>query len=256
MPTHLEVLFSPAEFERLPQRDLRQTVCVVFDILRATSTIVTALANGASAIVPVAEIDEALAVRKDNPNVLLAGERNGFRITADLARGVDFDLGNSPREFTSERVQGRIVVMTTTNGTRALRACVGARTVLIGSFLGLRAVADWILARAPERLLLVCSGTHEEAAYEDALGAGALADLIWTAYERGARADSAIMAREIYRVACNHLIEAVGNARNGRRLLAIPELAEDVAYVLRRDTISVVAALAKDGAIRLIPTPR
>ena len=87
MPTTLEVLFAPAEFARLDQRDLRHTVCVVFDVLRATSTMVTALGNGAAAIAPVAEIAEALAFRQRQPDVLLAGERDGVRIAGAPDRG-------------------------------------------------------------------------------------------------------------------------------------------------------------------------
>src|SRR2546422_11748827 len=96
----LEVLFAPAEFAALHQRDLSETACVVFDVLRATSTMVTALANGAAAIIPVAGIPEALAIRQRQPEVLLAGERDGLRIQADLTGSIAFDLGNSPREFT------------------------------------------------------------------------------------------------------------------------------------------------------------
>ena len=121
----LEVILSPAEFAGLRQRDLSQAVCVVFDILRATTSMITALANGAEAIIPVGEISEALALRQKNPSVLLAGERHGLRIRADLTGSIDFDLGNSPREFTVEKVSGKIIVMTTTNGTRALRAWFG-----------------------------------------------------------------------------------------------------------------------------------
>jgi hypothetical protein len=120
MSTTLEVLFAPAEYASLNQHDLRQTVCVVFDVLRATSTMVAALDNGAAAIVPVADIAEALDLRRREPDVLLAGERNGLRIQGDLTGGIEFDLGNSPREFTRARVEGRTIVMTTTNGTRAL----------------------------------------------------------------------------------------------------------------------------------------
>jgi 2-phosphosulfolactate phosphatase len=121
MKTSLDVHLTPAEFARLRSRDLSQSVCVVFDILRATSTMVTALANGAAAILPVAEISDALAIRMERPEVLLAGEREGLRILSSSSGGVDFDLGNSPREFTPERVQDKTIVMTTTNGTRALR---------------------------------------------------------------------------------------------------------------------------------------
>jgi len=144
MPVRLEVLLSPAEFANLRNRDLSQTVCVVFDILRATTSMVTALANGAEAIIPVAEISEALAIRQQRPDVLLAGEREGVRIPTELTGGVQFDLGNSPREYTAAKVQGKTIVMTTTNGTRALRACAGAKTVLVGSFLNLRANYNWL----------------------------------------------------------------------------------------------------------------
>src|SRR5690242_5450765 len=137
MAPAINVLFTPAEFEVLPQRDLSQSVCVVFDVLRATSTIVTALANGAEAVIPAAAIQDCLALRRTRPDLLLAGERNGFRIGAELAQGVEFDFGNSPREFTREKVERRTIVLTTTNGSRALRACATAQTVLAGSFLNL-----------------------------------------------------------------------------------------------------------------------
>src|SRR5689334_9123742 len=142
MPSDVEVLFTPAEFAALGQRDLRDTACVVFDVLRATSSMVMALAGGANAILPVTDIPEAIAERKKDPGVLLAGERDGLRITKELTGSVDFDLGNSPREFTSRDLRGRRIVMTTTNGTRALQACSGARMVLVCSFLNLRATAD------------------------------------------------------------------------------------------------------------------
>src|ERR1043166_2461338 len=114
----LEVLFSPADFIALKQRKLGGAACVVFDVFRATSSIVSALANDAAAVIPVAEIADALTLRKKDPAILLAGERNGGRIPASLTGGTDFDLGNSPREFTKEKVAGRTIAMTTTNGTR------------------------------------------------------------------------------------------------------------------------------------------
>src|SRR5882672_486003 len=157
MEPRLEVLFTPAEFDRLPERNLSETVCVVFDVLRATSTMVTALANGAAAILPVVDIPQALGVRQRESRVLLAGERDGLRIGAELTGGIAFDLGNSPREFTRGKVSGRTIAMTTTNGTRALRACASARTVVLGSFLNLGAVAGLIHKTEPADLLLVCS---------------------------------------------------------------------------------------------------
>ena len=140
----IEAILTPAELPALARRDLRDAACVVLDVLRATSTFVTALHNGAKAIVPVSEIAEALAFRQKQPDVLLGGERDGVRIRAAQTGGIDFDLGNSPREFTPEKVRGKTIVSTTTNGTRALRACTGAKTVLAASFLNLTATAEFI----------------------------------------------------------------------------------------------------------------
>jgi 2-phosphosulfolactate phosphatase len=246
----LEVLFTPAEFVALRERDLSQTVCVVFDILRATTSMMAALANGAAAVLPVGEIEEALGIRRDWPAVLLAGERDGLRIQANLTGGIDFDLGNSPREFAPETVRGRTIVMTTTNGTRALRSCLPAKQIFIGSFLGLKAIARWIQLQTPDHLMLVCSGTYEQASYEDTLAAGALCDRIWSSYGTGAVADSAAIAREIYRVSQHDLLGAIQHARNGRRLLRHPDLAGDVPFCLQCDTIPFLAELTKEGVVR------
>ncbi|MCI0536405.1 MAG: 2-phosphosulfolactate phosphatase [Verrucomicrobiales bacterium] len=245
----LEVLFTPAEFGALAERDLSRTVCVVFDILRATSSMITALANGAVAILPVSAISEALALRERQCDLLLAGERNGLRIRRDLTGGIDFDLANSPREFTREIVRGKTIVMTTTNGTRALRACQGASTVLVGSFLNLNAVAAVIEATPPGQLLVVCSGTHEEASYEDALAAGALCDLIWQSWASAHVADSAQIARDLFLGTRGNLLAAMGHSRNARRLLSLPELADDVPYCLDLNTTRVLAVLRPDGRV-------
>jgi len=250
MPHSIEVMFTPAEFELLPQRDLSQTMCIVFDVLRATSSMLTAIANGAQTIIPVAEITEALAMRQKVPGALLAGERNGFRITAQQTGGIEFDLGNSPREYTPERVRGKTIITTTTNGTRALRACAGAQTVLIGAFLNLQALVDWIQFTHPQDLLLVCGGTHDQAAYEDVLAAGALFDRLGATWKTGLTADSALMALKLYQMAQPNLSLALQTARNGQRLMGIPELMDDVAFCCRPDAVPLVAGLSPDGTIQ------
>jgi 2-phosphosulfolactate phosphatase len=245
----VEVLFTPAEFEALHGRDLSATTCVVFDILRATSSIITALANGAAAVIPVEQISEAVQFKSAAPTVLLAGERDGFRITSQLTGNIDFDLGNSPREFKPERVRGKTIVLTTTNGTRALKACGAAGKVLVGSFLNMNTIARHIRLSADTDLLLICSGTHEEASYEDTLAAGSLVDLLLPLFKDGKIADSAHLARNAFLLARIDLEGAMQFARNGRRLLGIPELREDVAFCLRRDVFPLLAQLEKNGRI-------
>ena len=259
----LEVILSPAELPELAQRDLGEAACVVFDVLRATSTFVTALQHGARAIVPVSEIDEALARREQQPDVLLGGERDGVIIRAAQTGGVDFDLGNSPREYTPERVRGRTIVSTTTKGTRALRAGAGAQTVLAAAFLNLTATARFLQQLKPASLVLVCAGTRENTALEDVLAAGALADLLLNPLappKRGkgrgegfcAMNDSVETALGAWRKAKSNLLASASAAENAQRLLANPELRGDVAFCLQRDKFPLVARM-ESGAIGRYP---
>jgi len=281
----IDAILSPAELPALAKRDLRDATCVVFDVLRATSTFVTTLHNGAKAIIPVSEIAEALAIRQKQPDILLGGERDGVRIRAAQTGSNDFDLGNSPREYTPEKVRGKTIVSTTTNGTRALRACTGAQTVLAASFLNLTATAQFIRRLQPAQIVLVCAGTRENIATEDVLAAGALGEMLANepvtqnlkvgravpcpppvesnvlvqqqshgahGVTRPTLSDSAETARNAWRKAKSNLLEVVSDAENARRLLAIPELRDDVAFCLRQDVYNLIAALGRDGAIRIL----
>ncbi len=162
----IDVALHPAEIALLPARDLSTTTCVIFDVLRATSSMITALAHGAVAIHPARTIEEALALKTRMPGALLGGERHGEKIDG-------FDLGNSPFEY-RENVAGRTIISTTTNGTIALRACDRAQRVLVGAMLNLSALAAEIAHSKTEILLLVCAGTFENFALEDAAAAGLL----------------------------------------------------------------------------------
>jgi len=246
---NIETLLSPAELPALARRDLRGTACVVFDILRATSTFVTALHHGAAAIIPVSDIAAAVARRQQQPDALLAGERDGVRIRATQSGGVDFDFGNSPREFTPERVRGKTIVSTTTNGTRALRACAAAKTVLAASFLNLAATAEFLRGR--ENILLICAGTGENTADEDILAAGALCELLAAREDaRPTLSEPSDRAWRKFTELKTNLAAALGDSQNGRRLLAIPELRDDVAFCAQRDVFNLVAVMQADGALR------
>lgn len=241
----IDTLLSPQELPALAHRELSGTACVVFDILRATSTFVTALHHGAEAIIPVSEIAEAVALRQLQSDVLLAGERDGVRIRAAQSGGVDFDFGNSPREFTPDKVRGKTIVSTTTNGTRALRACGDAKMILAGSFLNLSATAKFLTKLQPEEILLVCAGTGEGVALEDVLAAGALAELL-----ADEQSDSTQVARQSFLRSKLDLAAAIASSTNGRRLFGIPELRADVAFCSQRDVFNLIALMDAGGSLR------
>ena len=241
----LQTTSTPADFEALAQTDLSGTTCVVLDILRATSSMITALANGAEQILPVATIEEALAAKAEHPEALLCGERDGLRITAAQTGGTEFDLGNSPREYTAEIVTGKTIITTTTNGTRALRACANAERVLVASFLNLTATAEHLRAAVPENLVLVCSGTYEEAALEDTLAAGALADALWEKYDE--YDDATQTARLLFKSA--PVEETILQAQNAKRLLSLSDLADDVSFCLQLDSQNFTAVMDRNGMI-------
>jgi 2-phosphosulfolactate phosphatase len=245
----LDVILTPAELPGLTACDLGSTVCVVFDILRATSTFVTALNNGAAAIIPVSEISEALEMGKRKPDVLLGGERNGVKIRT--AEG-EFDFGNSPREYAAEKVRGKTIVSTTTNGTRALRACAGAKMVLAGAFLNLGATAEFLKEKQSGEILLVCAGTRENIALEDVLAAGALGEALLDSGKIFELSDSAQVALAAFEKAKWDLLGAISKSENARRLLAIPDLHDDVEFCLQRDIFEFVAALDGDAIRSLV----
>jgi 2-phosphosulfolactate phosphatase len=240
----IETILSPAELPALAKQDLRATACIVFDILRATSTFVTALENGAKAIVPVSEISEAMILHKKHPRFLLAGERDGVKIRVRQSGSVDFDFGNSPREFTPSAVGGKTIISTTTNGTRALRACANGKVVLAAAFLNLAATAKFLKSKKYKKILLVCAGTGEGVAMEDVIAAGALAEML-----AGEEGDATATARQTWLRLSGNLEKAIAGSKNGQRLLAIPGLRDDVAFCAQRDVIDLVAGL--DGTNRL-----
>ncbi len=166
----LEICYLPAQWRRLDPDRLRVSACVVIDVIRATSTMLVALANGARGVRPVASVEEAFTLKEHNPSALLAGERGGVPLPG-------FDLGNSPREMTAARVGGRDLIVTTTNGTQVLAACLGARAVLTASFLNLDAVAGRLREIGAPSIIL-CPGFEGGFGLDDVIVAGALAEAL------------------------------------------------------------------------------
>jgi 2-phosphosulfolactate phosphatase len=161
-------------YHRMPQGAVAGGIAVVIDVLRASTTIATALANGAARIRPVPAVDAARALAAAlGPGTLLGGERGGTRIGG-------FDLGNSPLEYSRDRVAGRSIVVTTTNGTAAIDACEDAREVLLGAIVNRSATAalarSLALRHGVGDVHLVCAGTDGAVTEEDVLAAGAILD--------------------------------------------------------------------------------
>ena len=156
----------------MPRGTVAGGIAIIVDVLRASSTIVTALEAGAAFVKPVVEVDEARRLRTSSDGYcLLGGERQGVRVTG-------FDLGNSPAEYCRSTVEGRGIVMTTTNGTLAIERCLAAEVVLVGCFLNRISVAKeavlLALNRDVDAIHLVCAGTNGHKTEEDFLGAGAI----------------------------------------------------------------------------------
>lgn len=222
---------------------LQDHTAIVIDVLRATSTIVAALAAGAHAIFPVVSTEDAIKLANSlgRADTLLAGERKGLKIEG-------FDLGNSPREFTAEAVGGKQVVLSTTNGTRALLAVTPADRVLVASFLNLSAVAE--ASAGAERLALVCAGREGRFAIDDALCAGMLLgrleERLGTALQVEEAGRAALTLAGAYGVDPELLHEsAAGHA------LAEIGLAEDVDWCARVDVEALVPEL-RDRMIRRV----
>lgn len=164
----IETWFTAAEVDPAA---MHGRVAVVIDVIRATTVIVEALANGARAVYPTLATEDAvkLAHSLGREDTLLCGERKGLRVDG-------FDLGNSPREFDPRRVRGKRLVMSTTNGTRAFLAASGASRILTAAFLNLSAVARQLLDTAPPALALICAGKENRFAIDDAICAGLLVE--------------------------------------------------------------------------------
>lgn len=219
-------------------QDLAGSRCVVIDVLRATTTIVTALAAGAQAVVPCLTIEEAQAAAAGLPGLaVLGGERGGVAIDG-------FDLGNSPAEYTPQRVGGKLVVLTTTNGTRALGHCHQAGEIVIASFLNRAAVCNHLAGRS--RIEIVCAGTDGQVTREDVLLAGALVEGL-NAATRWDTSDQAEIALDSWRAVAGaddtarreRLACAMQASRGGRNLIELG-MQGDIELAAQTDISSLV----------------
>lgn len=228
---------------------LEGAVAVVIDVLRASTTIIHALAHGACSVKPCESIDRArgTAAQWSEQSVLLGGERGGERIDG-------FDLGNSPLEYTPDRVAGKTIVFTTTNGTRALQQCRSAAQVLIGTFANRTALLR-LLQKDGRPVRLICAGTDGHLSGEDILFAGALADSL----DPAAADVQTELAIDYFRARGSNaasLLQTIRDSRGGRNLLRLGRDADidrasqcdlfDIVPVWDPDSNQIVAISAGD----------
>lgn len=233
----LEVCLTPA---LIPLYNVQDYIVVIIDIFRATSSICYGIENGAEAIIPVAEVAECAAYREKGSEFLLAAERNG-----EVVEG--FDFGNSPFSYTPEKVGGKTVVLTTTNGTHALHLSRAAKKVVIGSFLNLTALSAW-LGNQQEDILLVCAGWKNNFNLEDTLFAGAVVEKLQNAgYKLD---DSAIGANDLYQAGRDDINAYLKKSSHSERLKKLG-IEADVAFCLQVDQITAIPVLEGDKLVKL-----
>ncbi len=182
----IEVILTPSLY---PFRQIKENfVVVVVDVFRAGTTICSAFAKGAVKIIPVGLIEEAAQWKEKG--FILVGERDGIKL--DIA-----DYGNSPNEMSSAPLKGKTLVLTTTNGTRAIEMAKGASQIAIGTFTNLSFISEWILT-LKRNVIILCSGWQETLSLEDTLFAGALTDLLMQGNRTSALTDSAYICLDLW----------------------------------------------------------
>lgn len=225
--------------------DVKGHTAIVIDVLRTSSTIVTALVHGARAVIPVADMAEAgkIAANLDPSSFLMGGERGGEKIEG-------YHLGNSPLEYTRDTLEDRTLILNTTNGTPALVHARSAERLFVGCFLNVSRVVD-AARSAGDDVALICAGWRNRISLEDTLCAGLILDQLWEGVPPATISDSAHIAHSQFLHDRERLEEAI---RSCNHALWLQEhgAGDDVAYCTRRDALPLLPVFRDN---RLIPLP-
>lgn len=231
---NVEVCFTPGEYEYFKGE---YDIIVVIDVLRATSAICAAFENGIRSIIPVATIEEAQAYK--DKGYLVGAERKG-----QIVEG--FDFGNSPYSYMNPDFVGKDVVLSTTNGTKALSIASDAPTVVVGSLLNLDALSEW-LAEQDQNILCLCSGWQDKFNLEDTICAGAICDYLINTGKFTSDEDSSIAAKYLYLSAWVNPLGYLKSSSHRRRLKNL-DLNDDIKYCLTPNQTNVIPIL-RDGKL-------
>jgi 2-phosphosulfolactate phosphatase len=237
MSKSIDVCFSPALFHLY---DSSESIVVVIDVLRATSSMCVAFQHGVKSIVPVATIEESIAYRKKG--FLVGAERKG-----EMVEG--FDLGNSPFSYMDPIVRDRDIALTTTNGTQAIQVAKGAYQIAIGSFLNLDALCNWLLTQE-RNVILLCSGWKNSFNFEDTLFAGAVVQKLLPHYDLNHHRDSALAAMNLYELAKDDLYGFLEKSSHRKRLEKL-HIEDDITFCLTPNQTDIVPVMVGDAIYNL-----
>lgn len=235
---NLETCFSPALFEAEGHTD---SIVVIIDILRASSAICTAFANGVSSIIPVAEVTEAREFK--SKGYLVAAERDGYVL--DFA-----DFGNSPYNFTKEKISGKTIVYSTTNGTRLINLTSSAHMTVIGSFLNIGALTRWLIKQERD-IVLLCAGWKNRFNIEDTVCAGALAEVLMNSNCYATICDSTLAAIDLWSLARPDLQGYIEKAAQRTRLKD-KKLDDCIAFCLTSDLTDKIPVMKNGSLVPII----
>ena len=233
----IEVCFSPALY---PFFENRTAIVVVVDILRASSAICTAFMNGVKRIIPVGTLEEAREMKENG--YMVAAERDG--IVRDFA-----DFGNSPFNFTEEKVKGKIIVYSTTNGTQAIQMASSSYLVITGSFLNFSAICD-LIKEEKRDVLVLCAGWKNKFNLEDTLFAGAITERLLSSSGFFTICDSALASLDLWETAKKDLLAYIGKAAQRHRLRK-NGLDDVLEYCHTFDLTKIIPVLEKNYLVRL-----
>lgn len=236
----IDVFFSAQSFEKSA---VRGSIAVVIDVLRASSTMITALSNGAKGVVPVKSMGDAsqMAAKIASTHYLLCGEKDGIKIE-------DFDLGNSPFEYATDVVKDKTIILTTTNGTVAIQQAQMAKEIYIAGFLNLKAVVEKLQQQhANDDIVLICSGWKGRMSLEDILCAGMMVYEFCQCKDQVELPDGAKVALALYHAYAENLADTLANSNHAKRLAEHLEN-DDIGYCSQVNTFNIAPKIV-DGIL-------
>lgn len=228
----IDVCLSPALYSLF---DPTSSIVVVIDVLRATSSMCVAFENGAACLIPVSTVEESMAYKQQG--FLIGAERQG-----EMLQG--FDFGNSPFSYMDAKIKGSKIALTTTNGTRAINIAKNAHTVVVGSFLNLDALCNWLKEQKRD-VICLCSGWKNSVNLEDTLFAGAVVEKLIGDFDLSDFRDTAIAAQQLYNFAKDDLYGYLENSSHRKRLERL-HINDDIHYCLKENQTNVVPILKGD----------